>query len=37
MAQITVGSDYDIYNVVYIILSFRSEITTGGTINYLIR
>jgi len=36
-AQIEVGSTYDIYNVIYIILSFRSEITTGGTINYRIR
>jgi hypothetical protein len=35
-AVVTVGSDYDIYNVVYIILSFRSLITTGGTISYLI-
>jgi len=36
-ARIEVGSSYDIYNVVYIILSFRSEIITGGTINYIIR
>jgi hypothetical protein len=36
-AEVKVGSTYDIYNVVYIILSFRSEITTGGTISYLIR
>ena len=36
-AKIVLGSSYDIYSVVYIILSFRSEITTGGTINYLIR
>jgi len=27
----------DGFNLVYIILSFRSEIITGGTINYLIR
>jgi len=36
-ATIELGSTYDIYNIVYIILSFRSEITTGGTITYLIR
>jgi hypothetical protein len=36
-AVVTVGSDFEIYNVIYIILSFRSEITTGGTISYLIR
>ena len=27
----------DNYNLIYIILSFRSDITTGGTISYLIR
>jgi len=27
----------EIYNFVYIILSFRSDITTGGTVSYLIR
>ena len=36
-ANITLGSDCDVYNIIYIILSFRSEITTGGTITYLIR
>jgi len=36
-ADVTVGSEFEIYNVVYIILSFRSDITTGGTVSYLIR
>lgn len=36
-ADVTVGSEYEIYNVVYIILSFRSDIHTGGTVSYLIR
>jgi len=36
-ATVTVGSKYDIYNVVYIFLSFRSSITTGGTLSYLIK
>lgn len=36
-AVVTLGSDFDIYNVVYIVLSFRSLITTGGTISYLVR
>jgi len=31
------GSGSDGFNLVYIILSFRSEITTGGTISYLLR
>jgi len=31
------GSGSDGFNLVYIILSFRSEITTGGTVSYLIR
>jgi hypothetical protein len=32
------GQDYaEIYNLVYIILSFRSEITSGGVIAYLIK
>jgi len=36
-ATVTVGSEYEIYNVVYIILSFRSDIgTTGGIVSYLI-
>jgi hypothetical protein len=36
-ADVTLGTGVEIYNLVYIILSFRSEITTGGTISYLIR
>ena len=36
-AEVTLGTGVEIYNLVYIILSFRSEITTGGTISYLIR
>jgi len=31
------GSGSDGFSLVYIILSFRSEITTGGTISYLLR
>jgi hypothetical protein len=31
------GSGSDGFNLVYIILSFRSDITTGGTISYLLR
>jgi len=36
-ADVTLGTGIEIYNLVYIILSFRSDITTGGTISYLIR
>jgi len=36
-AQIRIPSGVDIWNLVYMILSFRSEITTGGTIDYTIR
>ena len=36
-AEVIVGSGYEIYNVVYIILSFRSETTIGGTLTYLVR
>ena len=36
-ADVTLGSNLEIYNLVYLILSFRSEITTGGTITYLVR
>lgn len=35
-AQIELENGAEIYNLVYIILSFRSEITTGGTLTYLI-
>jgi len=36
-AQVDLPTQSDGFNLVYIILSFRSEITTGGTISYLIR
>lgn len=36
-AQIDIDTDIDIWNLVYIIISFRSETTTGGAISYLIR
>jgi len=36
-ADVIVGSDYEIFNVVYIILSFSSDTTTGGAMTYLIR
>ena len=36
-AQINISTNYDIWNLVYIILSFRSESTTGRSISYLIR
>jgi len=36
-AEVTLDNGEEIYNLVYIILSFRSDITTGGTISYLIR
>jgi len=34
---VELGTDVEIYNLIYIILSFRSDITTGGTVSYLIR
>ncbi len=34
-AQVTMPTQTDSWNLVYIILSFRSEITTSGTITYL--
>jgi len=37
LAQVKLPTDFDQYNLVYIILSFRSDITTGGTVSYLIR
>ncbi len=36
-AQVDLPTKTDSWNLVYIILSFRSETTTGGTITYLIR
>jgi hypothetical protein len=36
-AQIDLWTDVDIWNLVYMIVSFRSETTGGGTITYLIR
>jgi len=36
-AQIDLPTETDSWNLVYIILSFRSDITTGGTVSYLIR
>jgi len=37
LATVVLDNGEEIYDLVYIILSFRSEITTGGTISYLIR
>ncbi len=34
-AQVDIYTDIDIWNLVYIILSFRSEIKTSGTISYI--
>jgi hypothetical protein len=36
-AHIDLVTHQDVWNLVYIILSFRSSTTTGGDINYLIR
>ena len=36
-AHIDMVTHQDVWNLVYIILSFRSSTTTGGAINYLIR
>jgi hypothetical protein len=36
-AQIDLPTQIDSWNLVYIILSFRSETTTGGALSYLIR
>jgi len=36
-AHIDLPTQIDIWNLVYIIVSFRSQITSGGTIDYLIR
>ena len=35
-ARIDIYTDVDIWNLIYIIMSFRSETTTGGTTTYLI-
>lgn len=36
-AEIHLETDVDSWNLVYIILSFYSEVTSGGTVSYLIR
>ena len=36
-AQVDLPTGIDSWNLVYIILSFRSDVTTGGTISYLLR
>jgi len=36
-AEVLLDNGEEIYNLVYIILSFRSEITSGGSISYLIK
>jgi hypothetical protein len=36
-AQIDMVTHQDVWNLVYIIISFRSETTTGGAISYLIK
>jgi hypothetical protein len=36
-AQINVGTNYEYFTLIYIIISFRSDTTTGGAISYLIR
>ena len=35
-AEVEVGSSNEIFNVVYVILSFRSDTEIGGTTIYLI-
>lgn len=37
LATVKMPTEFDQYNLIYIILSFRSSITTGGTISYLVR
>jgi len=37
LATVKMPTQFDQYNLIYIILSFRSTITTGGTITYLVR
>jgi hypothetical protein len=36
-AQVDIPSDTDVWNIVYIIISFRSQTVTGGALSYLIR
>jgi hypothetical protein len=36
-AQVILDNGEEIYNLVYIILSFRSQVTSGGVLGYLIR
>jgi hypothetical protein len=36
-ARVDLPTNTDSWNLVYIVLSFRSDITIGGTINYLVR
>jgi hypothetical protein len=36
-AEVILDNGEEIYNLIYIILSFRSETTSGGSISYLIR
>jgi hypothetical protein len=36
-AEVDIPTGIDVWNLIYIILSFRSEITTGGTIDYTIK
>jgi hypothetical protein len=35
-AQIDINTGTDIWNLVYMIVSFRSEVTSGGTISYIV-
>jgi len=37
LAQVDLDTETDSWNLVYIILSFYSEVTSGGTISYLVR
>ena len=37
LAQVDLDTGMDSWNLVYIILSFYSEVTSGGTISYLVR
>ena len=36
-AQVDLVTHQDVWNVVYIIISFRSEVSTGGSLTYLIK
>jgi hypothetical protein len=36
-AHIDISTQVDIWNLVYVVLSFRSATTTGGNLNYLVR